>query len=113
MDFMVIFDVIIAGLGVYMIYSAAQMKKTGELSNIVVTPEEMSRCRDKRGFIDWIYNKIIIFAVVALLFGVLGAINDLKLVFGNMFNTVGVLVFLVVWFWFTKALRKGKEKFFY
>ena len=57
MDFMLIFDLVIAGLGLYLIYSSLKMRQTGELSTIVVNQADMARCRDKGGFIEiYIYR---------------------------------------------------------
>ena len=46
MDVMLIFDVVIAIFGVYMIGAALKMKKTGKISSAVITAEEIARCRD-------------------------------------------------------------------
>ena len=41
MDVMLIFDVVIAIFGVYMIGAALKMKKTGKISSAVITAEEI------------------------------------------------------------------------
>lgn len=48
MDVMLIFDVVIAIFGVYMIAAALKMKKTGKISSAVITAEEIARCRKRR-----------------------------------------------------------------
>ena len=113
MNFMVVFDVVIAVLGIYLIYSAIQMKKTGEISNVIVNPEEIAKCKNKRGFIDFIYDKVMLFGVVSLVFGILGGINDGVYSFGKIFTVISVSVFVLAWFWFSNQLRKGRDKFFY
>ena len=55
MDVMLIFDVVIAIFGVYMIGAALKMKKTGKISSAVITAEEIARCRKTKAFIAFIY----------------------------------------------------------
>lgn len=113
MDFMAIFDLIIGGFGVYLIFTAFKMRKTGEISTIVVNKEDINKCKDKAGFIDFIFTKAVAFGLVALLFGVVSFINDSVFAMGAAVNWIGMIVFLILWIWFTHALRKGREKFFY
>ena len=54
MDVMLIFDVVIAIFGVYMIGAALKMKKTGKISSAVITAEEIARCRKTKEFITFI-----------------------------------------------------------
>ena len=51
MDVMLIFDVVIAIFGVYMIGAALKMKKTGKISSAVITAEEIARCRKTKELI--------------------------------------------------------------
>lgn len=60
MNLVLIFDVIIAGLGIYLIYSAFQMKKTGEISNVIINELEVTKCKDRKSFIQSIYNQTVI-----------------------------------------------------
>lgn len=113
MDFMLIFDLVIAGLGVYLIYSSLKMKRTGELSTIVVSQEDMARCKNKQGFIEAIAMKSVYFGSVALVYGLLAILNDLYAILGKYFNMVGAVVFIGAWIWFASALRKAREEYFY
>lgn len=113
MDFMLIFDLIITGLGLYLIYSSLKMKNTGQLSTIVVSQDDMARCKDKQGFIETIAMKSVGFGVVALMYGILAILNDVYAVFGKYFNMIGAVVFIGTWLWFAGELRKAREKFFY
>lgn len=113
MNFILIFDVIIAGLGVYLIYSAWQMKRTGEISTVIINSIEIARCKDKKSFIDNIYKQTVIFGMISLIFGLLGCINDAVYPLGKIFDIGGVVVFLMSWLLFTREVRKKKEIFFY
>lgn len=113
MNYLLIFDVIITILGAYVIFSAFQMKRKGEISSFIVNPAEITRCKDKNGFINHIFSKTIIFGVICLVFGILAIINDSMVSLGAFFNAGGVIVFLGVWVWYNTQVRKGKEQFFY
>lgn len=110
MDVMTIFDVVILLFGVYMVGAALKMKKTGEISSAVITPEEIAKCRHKKEFIDFIYWKEAAFGVLVALVGGLGIINDQVVSLGG-FNVIEMLVFLAAFLWFQSELRKAREKF--
>lgn len=110
MDVMTVFDVVIAGFGVYMIGAALKMKKTGEISSAVITAEEIAKCKDKKGFIDFIYWKEAVFGLMVSLVGVLGLVNDLLVSLG-VFNMAMMVIFLAGFFWFQMQLRRAREKF--
>lgn len=110
MNVMTIFDIVIAGFGVYMIGAALKMKKTGEISSAVIAPEELGKCRDKQGFIDFLYWKEALFGGLVVLVGVLGFINEQVVSLGSI-NVVEMLVFLAAFIWFQSEMRKAREKF--
>ena len=110
MDVMLIFDVVIAIFGVYMIGAALKMKKTGKISSAVITAEEIARCRKTKEFIASIYWKEAVFGALIIAVGVLGIIND-KVVSLGAFNVVELLIFLAAFLWFQSQLRKAREQF--
>lgn len=112
MNVMLIFDVIIIVFGAYMIFQGLGMKKKGEISSILITPEEILKCKDKKGFISDIYWKEAVFGGVVILVGILGLINDLVCELGVL-NTVRIVGFLVMFLWFQTSLQKARGKFLY
>lgn len=110
MDVMVLFDVVIMILGIYMIFAALKMHKTGEISPVIITPEEIARCRDKRGFIAFMYWKEAVFGGILTAVGVLGLVNDLVVSMGA-YNVIELLLFLAAFLWFQEELRKARTKF--
>ncbi|MBO5302668.1 MAG: hypothetical protein J6A92_01300 [Lachnospiraceae bacterium] len=114
MDYILIFDVIITILGAYVMFSAFQMKRKGEISSFIVNPAEITRCKDKNGFIGHVYSQTLIFGAVCLIYGLLALVNDTGVMFlGKFFNVAGVVVFLGIWIWYNAQVKKGKDKFFY
>lgn len=102
MDVMFLFDIVIMLLGIYMIFAALKMRKTGEISPVIITPEEIARCRDKSGFIAFMYWKEAVFGGILTVVGVLGVVND---------KLIELLLFLAAFLWFQEELRKARAKF--
>lgn len=110
MDVMFLFDIVIMLLGIYMIFAAFKMRKTGEISPVIITPEEIARCRNKSGFIAFMYWKEAVFGGVLAAVGVLGVVND-KVIALNAYNVIELLLFLAAFLWFQEELRKARAKF--
>lgn len=110
MDVMLIFDIVILIFGAYMVFSALRMKKTGVISSAVITPEEIAKCKDKQGFIAFMYWKEALFGGLVAIVGGLGIVNDVVVSLGA-FNVVEMLVFLAAFFWFQNELRRAREKY--
>lgn len=110
MDVMFLFDIVIMLLGIHMIFAAFKMHKTGEISPVIITPEEIARCRNKSGFIAFMYWKEAVFGGVLTAVGALGVLND-KVISLNAYNVIELLVFLAVFLWFQEELRKARAKF--
>ncbi len=112
MNVMLIFDVIIVVFGAYMIFQGFGMKKKGEISAVLITPEEILKCKDTSGFIAEMYWKEAAFGGVIILVGILGLVNDLVCALGVL-NFIRVAGFLVMFLWFQTSLQKARGKFFY
>ena len=110
MNIMAVFDIVIIGFGIYMIVAGVKMKKTGEISSMVLAEEELKKCKDKDGFINYIYWKEAIFGAVMAVTGILGLVNELVKSLGK-FNYVEVVLFLAVFLWFWRELGAAREKY--
>lgn len=113
MDYIIIFDVIIAILGIYLVYSCFRMNKSGELSTFIIHREEILRCKDKKAFIDATFKPTLIFGMVAMLYGGLAFVNDSIAPLGKVFDIGGAIIFLAVLVWFALFMKKEKTKYFY
>lgn len=106
---MLLFDLAIFLYGGYTIYSAIQMKKTYQL-NTWFLGNQTCNIRDPRGYIDYIYGRTIVMGGMAVLFGILGVIND-YVIKVNSIMKAAVLLFLTVCIWFYATMSKAKRKF--
>lgn len=110
MDIMIIIDIVIAVFGIYMIGASLKMKKTGNISSVIITEEEIAKCKDKQGFIAFMYWKETAFGGVLVLVGALGLIDSLVASLGK-WNIVELIVFLAAFVWFQTELRKARVKY--
>jgi len=107
-----LFDAFLIIFGIYTIFTSLNMKKTGILANWLVGNTEIDKCRDTKGFIEYIYRKTIVFGILMAIYGCFSLTNTfiMKLKYVESF---GVVFFLVVIGWFAFILKKGKNQFFY
>lgn len=106
---LILFDAVIFIYGVYTVYSSIKMKRTQELSNFF-TGGNMEPIRDVRGYINYIYGRTIVLGSVAILFGVVGFINDYVTPLRYVMQAMMVL-FLTVVVWFTININRAKRRF--
>ncbi|HAQ52323.1 MAG TPA: hypothetical protein DCR12_06115 [Lachnospiraceae bacterium] len=107
----IVFDVLILLLGLYLIFNAIKMKKTDEMPSILLTPKELKLCKNPYGFIDYMFPFLLIFGIVATVFGIVSLLGDTVLNFPRIYDGIAVVILLAVWFWFSMMLRKAKQKF--
>lgn len=110
MDVMLIFDVILIVFGLYMIGAAFQMKKQGRISSVMLTPEEITKCKNPTGFITYMYGREVTFGVAVVVMGIFGLLNDLIFEL-SAYNVVEMLLFLGAFLWFQGELRKARMNF--
>lgn len=109
-DWQYVIDGVAAFYGLYVFLSALKMKATGEISSFVASPEEMKKCKRKKEFAGMVSAKMIVFGVVAFLFGVSNIINEI-LWKNVMYNIVSLGVFLLACGLFIGFLRKSRAEY--
>ena len=83
MDVMLVFNVVVALFGAYMIWSALQMKKSGKINSMVLAQEELKKVKDTKGFIEFLYWREMLFGALVLIVGVLGVLNETVMPIGS------------------------------
>ena len=51
MKTILLMDIVIVFVGIYLAVSAAKMKKSGQISDLVVPKEEIKKCKDPEAYI--------------------------------------------------------------
>lgn len=111
-NMMTIFDVVIGLLGIYLAFSGYKNYKSGEVDTMVVTPEEMIKCTDKKALSKYLMPKEAIFGLFCVLFGIQGLLNDTGILsFTQIVNGMFLVAFLVVWIVFSYYIRKAKSQY--
>ena len=111
MSVMTIFYGIFVLFGVYLIISPLYMKKSGEIGATIITEEEVKKCKDKQGFIAFIYWKEMILGVVFIIVGLSGVLNELMWEV-KVVSVLGMVALLAAFFWFQNNLSTARKKFF-
>ena len=110
MDVMLVFNVVVALFGAYMIWSALQMKKSGKINSMVLAQEELKKVKDTKGFIEFLYWREMLFGALVLIVVVLGVLNETVMPIGKA-SILEVIIFLAAFILFQNSLAKAREKF--
>lgn len=74
-SFTLIISIFIAGYGVYGMYGAIMMNKTGFPPSMLVNSQQLESARDVEGFSKAMYKPFFFFNVILILDGVIGLAN--------------------------------------
>ncbi len=110
MQMMALFDVVILGYGLYIVYGAVRMKRTRQLSSWLMGSRPAASMRDVQGYIDYIFGRIVLMGGIAAVFGAVGLYNDLVTPLPWVMRAL-VLLFLVVCVWFYVSMNRAKRRF--
>ena len=109
-SFMMLFDLIIFCYGLYMVYSAYQMKKTHQPPAMLINQAELVGARDVKGFCEAMFKPFVVFGMMAAIYGVLGLINDFFISLAAL-NFAAIILFLIMCYWFFREMKKNKSKY--
>ena len=104
-------DILIMFSGAYLIYSAVQMKRTGEISTSLVGKGcDLKKAKDPQGYIEYMYMKSVIMGVVVILSAGADYLNE---TYWNIpyLNLVLCAVLLVVIIVYGKIIMGAQKKY--
>lgn len=106
------FDILIIGCGFYLMYVAYNMKKTGEINNTVIVGKncDVSKAKDKQGFIDYMYMKSIIMGAIIAIGGAFDFVNE-KYLNVPYLGLVGSVVFFILIVIYCKISSDAQKKY--
>lgn len=110
MDIMTVFDGIMLIFGFYMAAAAMKMKKSGRIGNVMLTEEENASCRDKEGWINYMYWREAVFGGILVLTGGSGVASDL-LFSAGYWDYVKMVLFFLAFCWFYGSLRRARQDY--
>lgn len=107
-----VFDLLIGLCGAYLIYAAISMKVTGNIIAGVMfgKGEDVSSIKDKQGFINNMFGKVLVTGIVVCIGGVVGLLEEMWNLpyYVTLIATACYLIMLV---WFVIASQKAKKKY--
>lgn len=103
MDSVTLMDILLLGIGLYTIYSAVQMKKSGDLKKgwLVGNDVDMRKVKDAKGYIQFIFGKTVFLGAMASFYALVGILTT-YIDFGIPIDLEMVMTFLfgISVFWF-------------
>ncbi len=110
MNIMPVIDAVITILGIYLIYVALRMKKSKKVNTFVVDEETLKRCKDQVAFAEYLSPKMLFFAIIVTITGIIRLVHDLVFQIGIFQYVVAFIAFLAFLLFF-KQLTDGRNKF--
>lgn len=110
MDTLLLMDLVIICFGVYMLYVSMTMKQTNKIHPILFADEELKHCKKQEELVAYIAPRMFAFAIITSLDGVVGIVSEL-FVTERILQFIFMVIFLISFIWFTKCLKKAREKF--
>ena len=111
MDSLLIMDIVITILGCYLFFNAVQMKKTERISAMIVPEQEAAKCKDKKGYIRFVFPRMVIFSVITIITGIAGVI-DSKVYPIPYWNWLEMVIVVIVIGYLIVSLRNARIRFF-
>lgn len=98
-------------LGICCLISAIRMKKTGKISSLIATEEELKKCKRKKELIDELYMPFCGMGLICVFFGVFSIVDQCFLEFPVVFKLFTTLIFICSCATMVSRQRKAREKY--
>ena len=105
-------DILFFGSGVYLIYTAVMAKKNGNIVSNVMLAKSVSenRIKDKLGFIDYMYKRILLAGVMIVIASIIHLVNGYYL-YSSTLTWIGIIVILAAIGIYTAAYLRGQKMY--
>lgn len=108
-----VLDVVFVGAGLYTLYAWIMMKTRGEIKKSILMNEDVNlkKCKDLEGYKKYIGPRMLVFGIVAILYGASGLVNTYVTPIPSLIYGIIMAVFLAILCWFAVGTRNGIQKF--
>lgn len=104
-------DILIIFSGAYLVYSSVQMKRTGEISSLIVGKGyDLKKAKDPKGYIEYMYVKSIVMGIIVMIGGGMNYLNDSYWNIPN-FSLITCGVFLAAIIVYGKIIMAAQKKY--
>ncbi|MDD2979647.1 MAG: hypothetical protein PHN80_06695 [Hespellia sp.] len=105
-------SVLILGCGLYILYSFYNMKKTGVISETLLSGKNIGKkCKDKEGFLKESLPYVLILGIFTVLYGAIDMVNNFVTPLG-MIDVIAAFVFVAVLIFYVLITQKLKKKYY-
>ena len=111
MNVSALIDGVIIGFGIYFIVLAIRTKKKGQVPSVMLAEEELKKCKDQVAFVKAVFPSMLACGIAFLAVGVMGLVNDLKLVTIPYGSYICLILFLVVFAIYYITFRNARMKY--
>lgn len=107
-----IIQVLIIVYGAYSLVTAGKMKRDREISQWLLSANELTRVRDRDGFCDAMTLPTMVFGIGCIIYGLIALVNTYY-IDNQILHFIMLVLFLVCIVWYVSSLRKAKKNFIY
>ena len=98
--------------GAYSLVTVGKMKRERQISQWLLSAQELPRVRDVDGFCDTMSMPTFVFGIACIGYGLLSLLNT-YFIDNSMLHFILLIVLLVCIIWYVTALRKAKQTYLY
>lgn len=112
---MVIIEVILCAYGIYMVYAAIQMKKTGNIpARLISNKINLERSKDIPGFIKFMFPRCFIFGIIMAVCSLILGIRELELIsIPAVVALVAEVLYLAAIIYYVIIIVKAQNRFLF
>lgn len=105
-------DVLFLASGVYLIWTAISAKRQGNIVANVMLGKDISEdnIKDKVGFVEYIYKRILLSGVLIVIGSAVHLINDYY-IFSNALTWVGIALVFIALVIYISAYMRGQKRY--
>ena len=107
-----VIHVLLIVYGAYSLVSAGKMKRDREISQWLLSANELPRVRDRDGFCDAMTPPTLAFGLSCIIYGLIALFNTYYLD-NEILHFILLIAFLVCIIWYVTSLRKAKKEYIY
>lgn len=111
LDWNFIIDLVVVLYGLYALHGAVQMKTTGKIGPMIASLDEIRRCKNTSALVAKIVDKMFLFSIAAIVYGVFSIVDDTYLHLPFAVKAGTLCVFIVVCIWFIRILKNARKEF--
>lgn len=106
-------SIMVLGCGLYGLYAYVQMKRDGHINETLLLGKNYMEhmCKDKEGFLKKAMPAVLIFGIVATIYGGIDVIHCFVTPI-QILDHIGLAVFIIMLIWYMIYTSKLKKQYF-